>query len=262
MTSRFYFTNAIIGLFLLFRLDAWITEDHGQYKLFYQEEDLGNITDYKRFIDGGIIAVDAFFTDSFRYKFDIYVHPHRSSLDSQWQKDWKMPTFKSECWMVASGTGNKLGMVSPVVWEKEACEHRYSDKVHTQQILTHELVHVFHGQYNISPGFDETYGIDWFVEGLAGYASGQCDKIQLSDVKKLILENKAPSALDSFWTGRFRYAQSGSMVLYIDRKYGRTLLKQLLKFNKKTDILAALKVTEEDLIRGWKKYIGQMRDDN
>ncbi|MFZ4520792.1 MAG: hypothetical protein ACOYNC_03750 [Bacteroidales bacterium] len=49
----------------------------------------------------------------------------------------------------------------------ESCEHVYSEKLKTQQIITHELVNVYHGQLNAGPDFSDVSGIDWFVEGLA-----------------------------------------------------------------------------------------------
>jgi len=61
-------------------------------------------------------------------------------------------------------------------------------------------VHVFHAQLSSSPDFSDTEGIDWFVEGLATYASGQLDSLRLKEIKNAIIENNAPASLDSFWT--------------------------------------------------------------
>ena len=106
-----------------------------------------------------------------------------------------MPSFKSECWMVASGIAGKLDMISPKMWDKEACEHSYSETEKVQQLITHELVHVYHAQLNNSPDFSDTEAIDWFVEGLATYASGQCDSSRIKEIKKAIAENKIPGTL-------------------------------------------------------------------
>ena len=59
-------------------------------------------------------------------------------------------------------------------------------------MITHELIHVYHGQLNVSPDFSNTEGIDWFIEGLATYASGQCDSMRISEVKVAIENNKIP----------------------------------------------------------------------
>jgi hypothetical protein len=233
----------------------WITKKHNNYSLHYCLVDKQNVKEYSTFIDNGILSVQSFFDGSFKNKFEVNIHPDRKSLDTQWQLDWKMPDFKSECWMVASGVSDKLDMISPKRWDKESCEHVYSEKLKTQQIITHELVHVYHGQLNASPDFSDVTGIDWFVEGLATYASGQCDSAKIDEIRKAILDNKYPAGLDDFWTGKLRYGLSGSVVLFIDKKYGRTKLKELLKFNRKTDILASLDISEPELLGEWKEYI-------
>jgi len=221
----------------------------------YSSIDKSNRKEYRRFIDNGIKSVRTFFHASYKNEFSVFIHPNRQSLDSTWQKDWNMSTFKSECWMVASGVATKLDMISPKQWNKQSCEHVYSETKKTQQLITHELVHIYHGQLNMSPDFSNTEGIDWFVEGLATFASGQCDSSRIAEIKKAISENKIPKFLDLFWTGKIKYGLSGSVVKYIDQKYGREKLKELLAFNKKSDILLALKITETELLSEWKKYM-------
>lgn len=233
----------------------WITEKHKGYILFYTLNDKKNIKNYKRLVENGITFVKSFFNSTYNQEFNIFIHSNRHSLDSSWQKDWNMPAFKSECWMVASGVANKLDMISPKRWDTEACEHTYSETKKTQQLITHELVHVYHGQQNVSPDFSNVEGIDWFVEGLATFASGQCDSLRIAEVKKAINDNKIPKSLDNFWTGKFKYGLSGSVVMFIDYKYGRIKLKELLPLNKKSEILSVLKTTEPELLNEWKKFI-------
>jgi hypothetical protein len=90
---------------------------------------------------------------------------------------------------------------------------------------------------------------------LATFASRQCDTSRISEVKKVISENKIPKGLDNFWTGNIKYGLCGSVVKYIDYKYGRKKLKQLLPLNKKSTILSVLKTTKTELLNGWQKYI-------
>ena len=238
--------------------NSWIVEQHKGYNLIYTSPDRDNIKEYSKLVENGINAVKAFFNASYNKAFDIFIHPDRHSLDSAWQKDWNMPDFRSECWMVASGVAFKLDIISPKIWAKEACEHSYTETKKTQQLITHELVHVYHGQLNASDDFTNVEGIDWFVEGLATYASGQCDSLRISEIKEAISENKIPNRLDSFWTGKFKYALSGSVVMYIDSKYGRSKLKKLLPFNKKSQILSALNTTEAELLSEWGNYIQKL----
>ena len=203
----------------------------------------------------GLIEVDKFFTAPYKNRFDIFIYADRKSLDSAWQKDWNIPNFKSECWMVASGVAKKMDIISPKQWDKESCEHTYLDKPHTRQLITHELVHIYHGQLNASPDFSDVDNIDWFVEGLAVYASGQCDSIRLSAVRNAIVRNTIPSSLDQFWTGDLKYGLSGSVIMYLDARYGRTKLIELLKYNKKDQVLTALATSEKELLSGWTRYI-------
>lgn len=225
------------------------------YSFYYNIDDRRNKAEYIHIIDKGIKAVKAFFGDGYKSKFDIYIYPNREALDKQWQKDWHMPSLKSECWMVASGVAGRFDALSPMSWEKEACEHHYTEKLKTLQLFTHELVHVYHGQYNKSPDFSDVDRIDWFVEGLATYASGQCDAARMADIKIAASANNIPESLDNFWTGKLKYGLAGSVVIYIDHQYGRPKLKELLKFNTKAEILRSLNVTEADLLSGWKQYI-------
>lgn len=233
----------------------WITEKHDRYTLFYKEPDRSSIREYSRWMDAGIGTVEKFTGHSFPRHFELYIHPSRQSLDQQWQKDWKMPDFKSECWMVASGVASKLDLISPKIWDRESCEHSYADTIKTQQLITHELFHVYHGQLNGSPDFSETAGLDWFVEGFATYASGQCDSKRLAEVKNAIEADTVLLSLDNFWKGKLKYGQSGSIVKYIDQHYGRKKLMAALPFTKKEEVLKSLSVTENDLLAAWKAFL-------
>lgn len=233
----------------------WLMEKHKNFTFYYTTADKDNKEEYVEILEKGIKQVNEFFSREYISSFEVYSHPDRSSLDSTWQKDWNMPGFKSECWMVASGVATRVDMISPRSWDTQSCEHSYLNTTKTQQLITHELVHVYHGQQNISKDFSNTQGIEWFVEGLATYASGQLDSDKLLEIKEAIKDSKAPSTLDKFWTGKLRYGLAGSMVMYVDLKYGRNTIKELLKHNKITDILSVLNTTEEQLVTGWKAYM-------
>jgi len=238
--------------------NGWISEKHNGYNLFYTTGDRENKDAYTKIIDNGIYSVNSFFASSYNKAFNVFIHPNRNSLDSTWQKNWNMPGFKSECWMVASGVADRLDMISPKIWDKEACEHFYAETEKTQQLITHELIHVYHGQLNSSPDFSNTEGIDWFVEGLATYASGQFDSSGVKRVKTAIAENKIPGTLDSFWTGNLKYPLSGSLVMFIDNNWKRNILKMLLPLNKKSAILSTLKIQETELLAQWKIFIEKL----
>lgn len=234
---------------------TWLQKRHKDYSLFYTSEDGKNLKEYELLFKNSINVVYNFFQEPFNANFNVYIHPNRVSLDSTWQKDWGMPNFKSQCWMVASGVANKLDIISPKRWDSLACEHAYTNTTKTQRLITHELVHVFHGQKNNSPDFSDVTGIDWFVEGLATFVSGQCDADRIASVKKAILDNKTPNSLNEFWTGNLKYGLSGTMVMYLNEKYGYNTLSHLLEYNDVKEIFASLNITESEILQGWKDYI-------
>ncbi|MBL7912809.1 MAG: hypothetical protein JNJ41_17230 [Bacteroidia bacterium] len=254
-TRNLFIAVAIISVFAFKPTKNWFSEKHTTYTFFYTSADQKNKKEYVGVLDNGVKFVKTFFDEPFKKEFTVYVHPDRRSLDTTWQRDFKMPEFRSECWMVASGMATKLDIISPVTWDKESCEHKYSEKIKTQELINHELFHVFHGQLNASPDFSDVDNIDWFVEGLAAYASGQCDSLRMAQVKKALDENKVPTTLDKFWTGKLKYGLSGSVVKYIDVTYGRKKLRSLLGFNKKQQILKELSCSEEELLMKWKEFM-------
>lgn len=234
---------------------GWISEKHIGYTIFFTPYDHENINEYVTYFENGEKAVTDFFQTSFKNKFDIYIHPNRESLDSTWQTDWNYPEFNSECWMVASGVANKLDILSPRLWDSLSCEHSYSNKLEVQQLITHELVHVFHGQLNISNDFSNVSGIDWFIEGLAVYVSGQCDSVRINAVKNAVINNQIPKDINSFWSGNLKYGLSGAVVMYVDIKFGRKKLIELLKYNNLNELLNSLGTTESEIIDGFVNYI-------
>jgi hypothetical protein len=244
---------------LCFASSEWKSKRENSFVINYTNEDESTFSKYSDWIKEGQVGAGKFFNQKFKQEFVVYVHPNRQSLDEQWQKDWQMPTFKSECWMVASGVATKLDLLSPRVWSSQSCEHNEADLVASKRLIVHELVHVFHGQQNASPDFNATEGIDWFAEGLATYASGQLTNEKLKQIQVALIENKIPLDLNKFWTGSMRYGLSGSMVMYIDKEFGRERLKTLLPFAMKTEILKSLGVTEEKLLADWKKFMETLK---
>lgn len=253
-----FFVNIML-LFTLFAAvpgsEDWKIQEQKKYSLYYTSADAGDLKIYGRMLNKGVDATEAFFGQKFKARFRVFLHPGRVSLDSTWRADWKMPGFRSECWMVASGVAARLDLLSPRQWAGDACEHVFSDRLRSQQVFTHELIHVFHGQRQPSPDFSSSDGIDWLVEGLATYASGQCDSSRLSEVRNALVEKKVPASLDRFWTGKLRYGISGSMLLYIDKAYGRSMLLELLPLASKTSVLKTLNISEEKLIADWSAFI-------
>lgn len=241
----------------------WIAEKHTGFSIHYTLKDKTNEKEYLQFINNGITTVSTFFKHSYKNNFDVFIYPDRKSFDTALQTLFKNPRFVSECWLVATGNGHNINILSPATWDKETpCEGKYtaySDRIKTQKLITHELVHVFHGQINVNPTLsDSASSMDWFSEGLAFYVSGQLDVQVTKEVRKALSENKQPQDLNDlsiFNDVSLRYSFSGSLVQYIDKTFGRTKLAQLLPVDKNSDILTLLKTTEPGLLLGWKNYV-------
>jgi hypothetical protein len=231
----------------------WIKKESPSFTLYYTPADSSIILTLEKDLRNGNRTVTGFFkTKSFKKKFDVYIFPNRAELNKQWQKDWGMPGFKSECWMVASGVAHRLDILSPLCWKKEACDHNAGDSTEVQKIITHELVHVFHAQHNPNPTFDGMDELSWFVEGLATYASGQLSKERISRVREQFKQEKIPLTLTRLWTGSDKYGRAGSFVQFIDKEFGRKKLVKLLEYTDNSSILKTLHRGEAELISKWK----------
>lgn len=224
------------------------------FSIYYNTED-SSATQIREYVEEGIGDIEKFFGLKFKNPVEVYLFRTREQLDKQWQTAWGMPGFKSQCWMVGSGLASRLDLLSPSAWKEQACEHDPEDQVEIKRLVFHELTHVLHSDYNRSREFDNINNIDWFVEGLATYASGQLDAERFDDMVGYVKETGGPGQLSEFWKGQHKYGLSGSIVSYIDKTYGRTLLSKLVEYNDVKDILSSLKLTEEELIRAWKEQV-------
>jgi len=196
-------------------------------------------------------SVEEFFGRPFPRPYEVHVLPDRAAFSRFVKERWDMP--ETQCWMVAAGTASVMVMIDPVAWKTEACEHDPSDERHVQQLLTHELVHVFHGQHSPRPEFDGMDDLGWFVEGLAVYASGQLDESRRREAREAIAKGKAPERLEDAWSGRYRYAVCGSLAAFVDERLGREKLLGLLGATQEGEFLSALGMSEAELLEGWRK---------
>ncbi len=193
-----------------------------------------------------------FFNEPYPAPFETRVFPDRRSLDAFVAERWKMPA--TECWMVAMGVGPIFVLLDPADWKAEACEHDADDERHVRQIITHELVHVFHGQHCPRPEFDGMDDAGWFVEGLAIYAAGQLDEHREAQAREAAAAG-LPRALRDAWSGSARYAVAGSLVRHLDQTRGREALKRLMRAVSNDELLAMLGTTEDRLLSDWRAWV-------
>ncbi len=224
------------------------------YQLSYQSSD-PYMPVIQTYVSEGLAFVSEFLDGEFKETVTVRLFASREKLDAAWSQEWGMPGFKTECWMVGSGIASKLDVLSPNVWQEQACEHDPKDSIEIKQLVFHELTHVLHSDYNRSRMFDDIRNIDWLVEGLATYVSGQLDEERFGRVKTYVEETGGPGELALFWKGEHKYGLSGSMMAYIDQAYGRKVLIQLMEYNYLEDVLSIMKTTEPLLIEQWREFV-------
>lgn len=199
--------------------------------------------------------IEAFFGQPFRQPVSILIAPSRAAFDAALPAAWGIAP--SQCWMVGVGVADNLYLISPTAWTTDACEHNAADAQHVQDIVTHELVHAFHGQSNPSRDFSNAEEVGWFVEGLAVYVAGQLDRGRNSNPADAIAAGAAPTSLGDAWSGRYRYGVCGSMVQYIDQTYGRATLLAMLSMTTQQQVLQRLGTTEPEFLAAWQAWVAQ-----
>lgn len=203
---------------------------------------------------GSAVAdVERFFGHRFPRPVEFDLVPGRAAFDAAIPA--RLGMTPTQCWMVGMGIAERMLVLSPSAWKKDACEHDPGDKVELRRLITHELIHVYHGQNNASGDFTGEDDLAWFIEGIAVLGSGQLTDKRLADVRAAAVAGNLPSKLDDIWTGKLRYGAAGSLAGYVDGKWGRKTIYRLLRARSTKEALAMLGVSEADLIAGWKRSL-------
>lgn len=198
-------------------------------------------------------VIESFFGLPFEAGARVAVFPSRAAFTASFPAEWGMS--ETACWMVAAGVADRLLVLSPRVWAKEACEHDAGDAQHVRDILVHELVHVFHGQHNPTGDFTGAEEVGWFAEGLAVHVSGQLDHGHLAAPREAVELGLAPARLADAWSGQYRYGVSGSLVAYLDATLGRDAIRKMLAATRQDEILALAGETESELLANWQRFV-------
>src|SRR5208337_2863276 len=136
--------------------------------------------------------IESFFAAPFPDPIHFHLVAERPEFDKALAK---FDIGQSQCWMVGMGTADLIVVLSPQAWPRQACEHDPSDRDSTRRLVTHELVHVYHGQFNTSRDFTGMDDLDWFVEGVAVFASGQLTPQRLNEAREAVSSGKGPASL-------------------------------------------------------------------
>lgn len=183
----------------------------------------------------------------------VHVYPSRTAFSAGLKEAWGIP--ETACWMVGGADDHTLHLLAPDRWSEEACEHDGADLAHVRRVVTHELVHVYHGQLNPTPDVGLLEEIGWFAEGVATYVSGQLEARHAGRAAEAIRTGQAPTRLADAWSGPFRYGVAGSMVAFIDDAWGREKLCELLRVTSQAELLATLGVDEAEFLDHWQAWV-------
>lgn len=183
----------------------------------------------------------------------VRVHASREAFSTALREMWGIP--ETACWMVGAAGDHTLDLLSPDVWDDEACEHDPTDRDHARRLVAHEAVHVYHGQVNPSDDLGLLEDIGWFTEGLATYVSGQLEARHAGRAAEAIAAGAAPTDLASAWSGPYRYGVCGSMAAFIDEVWGRDTLRDLLTATSQAELLGRLGVTEVEFLDRWQRWV-------
>ncbi len=207
------------------------------------------------FLDSGIQGrgeVQEFFARSFLLDYVIRLFPDRASLSAYWRDIWRAQGLDG-C-SIAAARQREVTFLSPGAWKTDGCGQNPNQAGHVRAILTHELVHVLHEQWN--PGLGRVAEImPWFVEGLAVYASGQLRNEYASAAREVVTAGNSPMHLADIWTSGSRYGLAGSVVAYLDQLIGRPALANLLTARNNAEVLAAVGLSEQDFLAGWRAAV-------
>lgn len=255
MKSKLLFLLLLTALFACYQKRAIksILISPEKIKLFCNGEICQNNA-IQKYVLKGVIQVESFFNHKFQNEFEVKIFSERKYLDDYWRKRWKMPEFSSECWMVASGDTHEIAILDTTSWKTQACEHDALDKLHVQNLITHELVHVFHEQFKKTK-FSSAEGINWLIEGLATYCSGQLTQKKFDELCTLVKSRTAVDSLKNAHSGKHRYTISGTFVEYIDNMFGRKKIFELLKVSDEKSVLQVLNKTESSFIEDWSSFV-------
>ncbi|MSR63800.1 MAG: hypothetical protein EXS08_15350 [Planctomycetes bacterium] len=223
------------------------------FQLDFQPVDAETAQELEPVLREAVRTVETWFGAPFPVPFTITLQPDRAAFDASFPPEWGVA--HTECWMVASGVATGVQLLSPRVWKAQACEHDPADARHVAQLLTHELVHVYHGQHNPSPDFVDTNGIDWFAEGLATLASGQLASEHAGHAREALASGLGPTSLATAWTGRYRYGVSGSLVAFVEHERGRAVVIQMLGASSGEELLELAGMSEAELLERWRAAV-------
>ena len=231
-----------------------VTEDHAGYRIEYSAGDHAIAGSLVPLIDRGRQTAEQFFGTSYTSTFVARVFRDRAALTARWRVAWNQPALETQCWMIAAGWATEFDILSPAVWNAQACGHDGTNTNHVANVVGHELVHVLQAQRNA--GYTTlAAATPWIVEGLATFASGQWTAEYASSVRPIVGGGFTPETFTALWASQANYALAGSVFSYINQRFGAEMVRRLLTVRGEADLFTALSIDAATLLRDWRAWV-------
>lgn len=237
--------------------DGMLVTTVGSVRIEYFEADQSRVETYRAGVSAGVANAETFAGLHFQSGFGLHVYPTRVSLTTYWRTAWNDPALDPQCWMIASSNRESIAFLSPRIWTSENCGHDGNSTAYVSRVIAHETIHILQAQNNPAADINAVQQTKWLNEGVAVLGSGQFDDDQAQVVRQLVQGGFVPASLAAIWTGQQGYAVSGSLTKYIDTRWGRGSLRQIILKTNNADILTVLGVSESELISAWKQSVLQ-----
>ena len=168
---------------------------------------------------------------------------------------------RPECWLIAAAWATELDLLSPRAWSPRRLRPRCRQPTHIRNVLAHEVVHVLHGQLGQHANLASL-----------GTRSGSPKDSRSTSRACSTWTTPAPCrpgstrvSLRARWprcgTTRANYPLSGSIVRYIDRRFGRAALRSLLDARSTATILAQARHRRSRAAHGVAQRSGDRRSE-
>ena len=230
------------------------TEQHTGYRLEYVVADRAVAESLVPMIDRGRQTAEQFFGTTYAATFVVKIIHDRNALNAHWRVAFQRPGLETRCWEVAGGWATEFDILSPAVWSSQACGHDGTNANHVANVVTHELVHVLHGQRNPS-FFSIAATTPWILEGMAAYASGQWAAEYAGAARSALSGGFAPTTFAEIWMSSANYALAGSVFAYIHQHLGTDAVRRLLTVGSEEALLTSLSTDATTLLQDWRVWV-------
>lgn len=185
---------------------------------------------------------------------NLFIVPSRKEYDRFVAHLTRVPTDK---WRLGQPQGHDFYLISPNSYPADVSANYLDsegacDRGMYKSFIKHEIVHMV--EELISPMGAMELRPQWWGDGLAVYITGQYrDRITSKCMKRDLAAGKIPG-IDGLKGGP-AYIWGWSLVRYIEKRFGRKKILEILQTTCEQDIPGLLKLGKKALERDWQKSL-------